>query len=259
MKPDVSRNAAGAGLLQPGSDQQPADEIIYRLSHDLRGSTRALSDLPTWIREDLEEAGLKMPDTVQDCLVLMQNHAQRLNKMIDGLLLHSRVGRSPAAVMDGGQAVRKALARLKLPDTARVRCRLQKGAVQISMPDIEMAVEVLISNALMHASPDTRIAITGSVEESGPETGMGAFWVLKARDNGPGIPERHRAEVFKPMVSLHAASEQKGVGMGLAILDKIAQHSGGRAWVAQPARKRQGAAVCLALPLSDEENMQTAA
>lgn len=257
MTPEGARNDAEAGLLQPGSQQQTADEIIYRLSHDLRGSTRALSDLPTWIQEDLAEAGLELPDSVQDCLHLMQNHTQRLNKMIDGLLLHSRVGRSPAEVMDGGQAVRKVLTRRTLPDTARLRSKLQEGAVQISMPDLEMAVDVLISNALIHGSPDTRIAITGSIEQDSPETGLGDFWVLKVRDNGPGIPERHWTEVFKPMVSLHAASEDKGVGMGLAILDKIALHCGGRAWVARPSRDRQGASLCLALPLSDETQMQS--
>ena len=28
------------------------DEIIYRISHDLRASVRALQELPTWIGED---------------------------------------------------------------------------------------------------------------------------------------------------------------------------------------------------------------
>ena len=122
-----------------------------------------------------------------------------------------------------------------------------------------LLVDVLISNALIHGAPDTRIAITGSIEQGSPETGLGDFWVLKVRDNGPGIPERHWTEVFKPMVSLHAASDDKGVGMGLAILDKIALHCGGRAWVARPSRDMQGASLCLALPLSDETQMQSPA
>lgn len=249
MKSDTSHSHSASGTSPQNTEQGEVDEIIYRLSHDLRGSTRALSELPVWIQEDMQNAGLEIPGTVQECLTLLQDHAQRLNKMIDGLLIHSRVGRDPAIEVDAAQAVEKALSRIDIPNRANLRHRLKNATVSISMPDMELALTVLIGNALTHASPRTHIAITGSIEPAAPATDPKVYWVLKVRDEGPGIPERHRETVFKPMVALHAASEQKGVGMGLAILDKIAQHNGGHAWVATPTRKRQGATVCLALPI----------
>ena len=35
-----------------------AEEFIHLVSHDLRGSISALLELPEWIAEDIEDAGL---------------------------------------------------------------------------------------------------------------------------------------------------------------------------------------------------------
>ncbi|MEO0946086.1 MAG: hypothetical protein AAFY06_14855 [Pseudomonadota bacterium] len=37
------------------------DDIIYRISHDLRASVRALQELPNWIVEDLDHQRLTCP------------------------------------------------------------------------------------------------------------------------------------------------------------------------------------------------------
>jgi signal transduction histidine kinase len=37
------------------------------------------------------------------------------------------------------------------------------------------------------------------------------------RDNGPGVPESQREEIFKPYFTTH----QKGTGLGLAVVQQI--------------------------------------
>jgi signal transduction histidine kinase len=51
-------------------------------------------------------------------------------------------------------------------------------------------------------------------------------WVLEVRDNGVGIAAEYLAEIFKPLVRLHNASEYAGSGLGLTLARKavIAQH-----------------------------------
>jgi signal transduction histidine kinase len=40
---------------------------------------------------------------------------------------------------------------------------------------------------------------------------------LEIRDNGPGVPEEHRKEIFKP----YFTTNQKGTGLGLAVVQQI--------------------------------------
>jgi signal transduction histidine kinase len=43
-------------------------------------------------------------------------------------------------------------------------------------------------------------------------------------DNGPGIPESIRGDLFQPFVS---AGKEKGIGLGLTVVQKIMQNHGG--------------------------------
>ena len=40
---------------------------------------------------------------------------------------------------------------------------------------------------------------------------------MEVRDNGPGVPAEHRAEIFKP----YFTTNQKGTGLGLAVVHQI--------------------------------------
>ena len=82
----------------PISDvENETDDIIYRISHDLRASVRALQDLPTWIDEDLKQAAISIPAPTGRHLELIASHACRLDLMLTGLLEYSRVGRMPVS------------------------------------------------------------------------------------------------------------------------------------------------------------------
>jgi len=66
-------------------------------------------------------------------------------------------------------------------------------------------------------------------------------------DNGPGIPENIRNEIFQPFVT----NKPAGQGLGLALVSKIAQAHGGMVEV----QSRPGQTMfSILLPVSDEEN-----
>jgi len=84
--------------------------------------------------------------------------------------------------------------------------------------DLKRALDNLVSNALRHARN-----VVLSVER------RGAHLVLRVEDDGPGIPESRLDDARQPFVRLDAARERntEGLGLGLAIVDRIAAAHGG--------------------------------
>ena len=68
--------------------------------------------------------------------------------------------------------------------------------------------------------------------------------VLEIEDNGPGIPEEIRADIFAPFFTTKASSQHSG--LGLSVCAGIAREHHGRLFVADCA---QGACVVLELPI----------
>ena len=56
-------------------------------------------------------------------------------------------------------------------------------------------------------------------------------WVIGVSDNGIGIDKDYQAKIFEPFKKLHAKSEYKGTGIGLAVCKKIIARMGGTMWV----------------------------
>lgn len=82
------------------------------------------------------------------------------------------------------------------------------------------AVSNLLSNALKHNPPGTRVTV--KLQESERELS------LQVTDNGVGIPEEANSMVFEPFVRGDATrQEDGGSGLGLAIARQIAELHGG--------------------------------
>jgi signal transduction histidine kinase len=72
----------------------------------------------------------------------------------------------------------------------------------------------------------------------------GARVALRVEDDGPGVPEAERERVFGLFQRLDPATE--GTGVGLAIVKRVAERHGGRAWV--EASDLGGAAFVVTMP-----------
>ena len=231
---------------RPG-DLGPLDEIIYRLSHDLRASARALSELPAWVEEDLEAEGVSIPVDVSTSLRMMRTHAARLNLMMDGLLDHSRVGRSAPQILNPAEIFADMIEELSGSGGLRLRGRFASSRLAMAEVDLRRVFHILVRNAVDHHPTIPRLAFHASHQ--------GKDWTLRVRDDGPGIPEEHWERIFSPMVRLQSRDDKEGAGMGLAILDKIAAHYGGSVCVEPVASHRQGTCICVRLPIAEQASL----
>ena len=58
--------------------EEPASELeefVYIVSHDLRNSARALTEVPQWLRSDLEEQGVVLGADTREDFDLLERHA----------------------------------------------------------------------------------------------------------------------------------------------------------------------------------------
>lgn len=84
------------------------------------------------------------------------------------------------------------------------------------------AVGNLLRNACRYA--DTRVVVFREITDDAV--------TIVVDDDGPGIPAADRARVFEPFARLDASRDRArgGVGLGLAIVRRIAVQHGGAAW-----------------------------
>jgi signal transduction histidine kinase len=96
----------------------------------------------------------------------------------------------------------------------------------------------LIDNAVHAASPEGTVAV-----RAGAEGAAGGAVEVHVEDTGPGVDAATQRRLFEPLIT----TKEKGIGLGLALVKKIAERHGGS--VAYSDRIEGGARFTVRLPL----------
>ena len=201
------------------------ESFTYAVSHDLRSPLRAIHG---FVEILMEEFAPQLPNEARRHLRVIQERAQRLGELIEGLLLLSRAGRHALqkSVILPSDLVCQVLEELA-PDREGRRVEVTARELPPCHADPLLLKQVfvnLLSNALKYTSKRdvARIEVGARPEESGP--------VYYVRDNGAGFDMRSQDKLFAVFQRLHRADEFEGIGVGLSIVKRIVERHGGRIW-----------------------------
>jgi len=104
----------------------------------------------------------------------------------------------------------------------------------------------LVDNALRYGGRGVRVEVTVAVHAD--------HWLLQVDDNGPGIPPEHRAQAFERFWR-GRAEDERGAGLGLAIVREAARSLGGEVTL-QPGPGGRGCRFVVSLPRGEEAAAQ---
>jgi signal transduction histidine kinase len=184
-------------------------------------------------------------DTGKDYIDRMQKSAIRMKVLIDGLLEFSRVTRRSTSFRE----VQLNEVILEVLSDLEVQIEKTKGRVEVdTLPSIEgekfqmcQLFQNLISNSLKYHRDG--VAPVVKIKYAGFDKDMEEIYV---EDNGKGFDEKHLDRIFRPFERLHGHSEYGGIGMGLAICNKIVAHHKGQ--ITAKSQPDQGSTFIIKLP-----------
>lgn len=197
----------------------------------------------TVLRGHLELVDLTDPEEVAETKDLLLEEVDRMSRLVGDLIVLAKSNR-PDFVRP--QPVDVAAVTAAVQSKARVLAEREwtdDGAAQVvavlDEQRITQALLQLADNAAKHTSPGAVVAIGSAVDGNTLR-----MWV---RDAGDGVPPQDRQRIFERFGRGEVGAGDEGFGLGLSIVQAIAEAHSGRVTVSD-ARPR-GARFTLSIPL----------
>lgn len=205
------------------------EAFSYTVSHDLRAPLRAMNGFSHILVEDF---GPELVPEAQHYLKLVQTNAQKMGQLVDDLLAFSRLGRQllNQQIVYPAELARQVMDELSA-EYANRPVKLVLGDLPPCKADRTLLKQVLV-NLLSNALKFTRARDMAQIEVgvAPPALSPAGFITYFVRDNGVGFDMQYVGKLFSVFQRLHRSEDYEGTGVGLAIVSRIIQRHGGRAW-----------------------------
>ena len=245
----AARRLAEGELNARAPDPKARRDEISELVRDFNFMARRVEDLVTSQRQLIPDIshelrsplarmnatlGLARQRIGQDPLFdRLERDAARLDEMIGRLLTVARLDiadTTPEMRRTDLKALLKDIIDDARSEAADRHCHVElvcdgDGDVDANPDLVRSAVEDIIRNAIRYTPPETAV----EVHLEGRDDGKHYPVVIRISDRGPGVPTRDLTNIFRPFYRVASARDRQsgGVGLGLAIADRVARAHGG--------------------------------
>lgn len=226
-------------VREPGAVSHELERLTHMAHHDLQEPLRTVA---SYLSLFSDTYGEQLDDRGQRWIRHAADATTRMRELLRAMLQWTRLGapQLPRQPLESKPIVDQIVAELA-PRIAQRQAEVVIGNLPDVVADpaqLQSALHNLITNALKFNRGRPRVEVDGSIQDG--------HAVFEVRDNGIGI-EPTQGDPFDMLRRLETRDEFPGSGVGLAIVRKVAQAHGGRAWF-EP-RPEGGTAFFLALPL----------
>jgi light-regulated signal transduction histidine kinase (bacteriophytochrome) len=218
------------------------ENFAYALAHDFKQPIRQISTFTQMISEEIPE---DRHEGLQQHLTFLGDAARRLGKLVDVMSQYTLLNQPPelsdvdlikvlASVRGSlGPYIEERGAELVTPE----RAPLVRGNETLTT----QVLQNLIMNGFVYNNsrwPHVEVSMRRRSDHCD----------IAVKDNGLGIEPQYVAEIFKPLVRLHTASEYPGSGLGLTLARKAVLAQKGSIWC--ESKPGQGSTFHVSLPLA---------
>ncbi len=242
----ISRDVSDIKKAQIELERSNKDlqDFAFTVSHDLKAPLRHISMSASFIEDALKE---KLDESEQEFLTIMLDGAEKAQFMIDNLLEYSRIGRADLDLSDTdlNMVVNNVLGTLSYEiDERGAEINLGKmPSVNGNDGFLNQLFQNMIENSLKYTPAGQSPKIKIYSESSGN------FHNIHIEDNGIGIEPAYADKIFLMFQRLHGQdSEYEGMGIGLAICQKIIRaHKG---YITLDETYKKGAGFIISFPIN---------
>ncbi|OLC44987.1 MAG: hypothetical protein AUH43_17335 [Acidobacteria bacterium 13_1_40CM_65_14] len=234
---DISEHKASDSRIRALNDQleqrvselnalsQELEAFSYSVSHDLRAPLRHVTGFAAMLDKSagpaLDEQGRRQLRTISDA-------ATRMGRLIDDLLVFSRMGR--IEMMLGRVDLAALVEDVRREMAAELNGRSVSWnihplpVVRADGSTLRLVLTNLMSNAVKYSGTRPTAEIEIGCNGTPAET------VVFVRDNGVGFDMQYAHKLFGVFQRLHSTDDFEGTGIGLANVRRIVHRHGGRVW-----------------------------
>jgi two-component system phosphate regulon sensor histidine kinase PhoR len=205
-------------------------DFVANVSHELRTPLASIKGYS----ETLLDEGPGDSDNSKEFLRIIDKHATRMSRLIDDLLILSRLESQQISVecapLDMGELIGLSVATFS--KQARDKGIELSSEVSEDLPKalgdrdrLEQVLVNLLDNAIKYTPAGGSVKVSAYMEEGSIR--------IDLQDTGIGIPPKDMPRIFERFYRVDKARSRElgGTGLGLAIVKHIMQGHGGRVWV----------------------------
>lgn len=201
------------------------EQFAYVASHDLQEPLRMIGSFSKMIERKYSQS---IDPEVKEYVFFIVDGVSRMQKLIQDLLAFSRIGSRKADFkpINLEHIVDRSITNLKYTIEENNAEVVYEHLPTLVVDEVKIGqlFQNLISNALKFTASGKHPNIRISAEEKDD------VWQIAIRDNGIGISEANRKQIFMLFQRIHSASEYPGNGIGLTICKRIVEIHGGEIW-----------------------------
>ena len=200
------------------------EEFAYVVSHDLKRPLRNIHTLAEWLTDPADQNSEKLLSDVEN-VVKIKEQIQQMELLVNGILNYSlqikkekevdkiELDTLLAAIIDANQSKDVSIeVKKELPD------------LLFNESQMVQVFQNLIQNAIKH-NDKAQVEVVIDFED------IGNAYRFAVADNGPGIAAKYHEKIFQLFQKLEIKPQVDSIGIGLALVKKIIERSGGEIWL----------------------------